>query len=657
MTLKNLDQRRAEFWTERPEPLTHAAFACTLTVPDSEDDRGQMQPYFLESHPGQGVILKALDGDYNLPGRRFQVFVIIGDAQGAGKSWMLQICAFRDLIECGRSVIYGLPTRDLAGDIWETKIKPAIVGSGLGTYMPIQGPGARMGGKPRLIRMRHVAGKGGGVLVFMAAGGRGQSGQASLTARKLIVDEVEDWPPTALQLIRNRVSRYNETAQQLYACTLNKNNNPYLEDDDSRIQPLYDRSTKGRLSYVCPHCGDRTRFEMAGFKYEGATKAEFIESARIHCTKCGAGLSDAERRASFATALPEFDNPDAASWGLLLNAWDCPWKSLAWLAEKHHNASLDLDRGSHDAMRQFYNKEASIQYLGDLHDSGNAERLTPAGLLRRSQASTWGPSEHHSDRAEDQKPSHSRHIAPLPEGAEWLFGSVDIQANRCYWLLMAGDSSGRTWDVGFGYEHFDSNQEEMNPQQLWSVLDRISGVFEENRGSLPIIYRGVDSNFNTDNVHSWLKLHPEWMPLYGASAQKASKMAHKSGDAVGDYPGILFLRKPKGWTLRQPATHIDTNPMRMLAQRALLLQPGEPGAAHLPNGLKNTASDRAYLQHLCAEYWDESKMKWEKVPGGGRNDWLDCRVYATALHRYHLAKLNKPKAPARKYGNIGAVRT
>src|SRR4051812_40304388 len=117
MSLESLDKRRAEFWTDRPEPLSHTDFACTLTVPDSEDDRGQMQPYFLESHPGQAAILKALDGAYDPPGRRYQIFVIIGDAQGAGKSWMLQICAFRDLIECGRSVIYGLPTRDLAGDI------------------------------------------------------------------------------------------------------------------------------------------------------------------------------------------------------------------------------------------------------------------------------------------------------------------------------------------------------------------------------------------------------------------------------------------------------------------------------------------------------------------------------------------------------------
>jgi phage terminase large subunit GpA-like protein len=131
-------------------------------------------------------------------------------------------------------------------------------------------------------------------------------------------------------------------------------------------------------------------------------------------------------------------------------------------------------------------------------------------------------------------------------------------------------------------------------------------------------------------------------------------MAHKIGEKVADYPGILYLRRSAGWHLRQHRCHIDTNPMRMEAQRSFLRKPNEPGAAHLPSGLGKNQSDMTYLQHLCGEKWEEKKMKWEKSKGGGRWDWLDCRTYNMAMHRFHLLTFNKPR-PKRVYGNIGTL--
>lgn len=656
MLLADLDNRAREFWHSRPDPLSHMAFAYTLTVPDSQDAHGRMEPYDPKSHPGQWHTLSALDGASDRPGFRYIKFVLISDTQGGGKSWLLQQCAFRDMVETGQNVIYALPTRDLGGDIWSLKLRPAITGAGLEEYLPGIGPASKGGSKPRFIPFLRKHGKGGGTLVFMAAGGRGQSGQAALTARKLLVDEVDDWEQPALHRIQRRVDRNADTAIQFYACTVKKDDSEFRENDHSNILDLYEKSTQGRIEYECPHCKDFTRFEWETFKYEGTTKEEWTNSACICCTKCSGVITDSNRKGMFGRHRYAMDKPFANSWGLRLTALDCPWKSFALLADLHANAVADRDKGNHEPMRQFAHDQQARQYRDDENIDDTATQIDAQYLYRRSLASDWGPSQHYTDREGDRaegksRLTYSRHISPAPEAAKWFVVACDIQANRCYWLLMGGALDGSTYDIAWGYEHATADREEMTPIQLHQVLDRIDGVTREIAGERPIVRRGTDANFNTDNVISWLKTHAEWWPLYGASAAKASKMKHKDGEKHGDFPGILFLRRSDGWNLRQHRCHIDTNPMRMAAQREFLRKPGEPGAAHLPNGLGKNQSDMAYLQHLCGETWEERKMKWEKSKAGGRWDWLDCRTYTTAMNRHYLATLNR-RAPKRVYGVI-----
>lgn len=659
-SLLELERHKREFWAARPDPLSHVAFAYTLTIPDSQDDNGHLEPYDPKSHPGQWHTLSALDGASDRPGFRYIQFVLISDTQGGGKSWLLQQCAFRDMVETGQSVIYALPTRDLGGDIWSLKLRPAISGAGLQGYLPEFGPASKGGSKPRFVPFIRKGGKGGGTLVFMAAGGRGQSGQAALTARKLLVDEVDDWEQDALHRIKRRVDRNADTAIQFYACTVKKDDSKFRENDHSNIVDLYEKSTQGRIEYQCPHCNDYTRLEWETFKYEGTAKEEIEKSVHLCCTKCAGILLDTHRKGMFGRHRYAMDKPFANVWGLRLTALDCPWKSLAWLADLLLNALADRDKGNHEPMRQFAHDQQARQYRDDENVDDIAAKIDPQYLLRRSSASEWGPSQHFTDREGSRNEgsarlTYSRHIAPLPEAAKWIVVAVDVQANRCYWLLSGGAPDGSTYDVAWGYEHATSDREEMTPIHLHQVLDRIDGLTREIAESIPIVRRGVDANFNTDHVIAWLKTHPEWWPLYGASAAKASKMKHKDGEKLGDFPGILYLRRSDGWHLRQHRCHIDTNPMRMAAQREFLRKPNEPGAAHLPNGLGKNASDMAYLQHLCAEMWDEKKMKWEKPKGAGRWDWLDDRTYCTALHRHHLATLKRPRPPSRKYGFIKEI--
>jgi hypothetical protein len=653
-TLLELDNRRAEFWKQRPEPLSHLAFAYTLTLPDSQDENGRMTPYDPTSHPAQWIMLNALDGGYDQPDHKYIKFMFASDAQGGGKSWIMQQCGFRDMVEVGQNVIYALPTRDLGGDIWQLKLRPAITGAGLEGYLPNIGPTSKGGSKPRFVPFVRKNGKGGGTLVFMAAGGRGQSGQAALTARKLLVDEVDDWEQDALMRIGRRVDRYAETAIQFYVSTIKKDDSEHRENDHSNIVDMYEKSTKGRIEYKCPHCPEWTRFEWETFKYEKSARGN-AHTACLFCTKCGELISEAERMSCFAFGSFRYssDNLQSSVFGLRSTALDCPWKTLVLSAERHAAAIADRDKGNHEPMRQFAHDQQVLQYRDDENVDDIATQIDSKYLLRRSEASQWGPTQAYSDRKDNTDlQSYSRHIADHPEGAKWATVAVDVQANRCYWLFMGGGPDGSTWDIAWGYEHATMAREEMTVNDLHGVLTRIDGLTREIAGELPIAKRGVDANFRTDDIVNWLKTRFEWWPLYGASAQKASRMHHKTGDKVADYPGVLYMRRSDGWHLRQHRVHIDTNPMRMEAQRSFLRMIGEPGAAHLPSGLGTNHSDLAYLEHLCGEKFDEKKMRWEKFKG--RWDWLDCRTYCMAMHRYHLLTFNKPR-PKRIYGNIGTL--
>jgi len=655
LVTENLDGSRHEFWADRPEPLSHIDFARTLTVPDSEDARGNLEPYDPRSHPGQWHALRALDGHSDRPGFRFRKFCYLSDAQGGGKSWVLQQFCFHSMVERGRNVIYAIPTRDLGGDIWALKLRPAITGAGLEGYLPLSGPGSRDGSKPRFVPFVRRNGRGGGTLVFMAAGGRGQSGQAALTADRLAIDEGDDWSEPAYYRIQRRVDKNNENAIVAIVSTVKKDDSPYREDDRSLICDLYSRSTQGRLEYRCPHCPAWTRFEFANFKYHGSTPEELDASVGIACASCACTITDSQRRTAMGESRLAMDNPTAEVWGLRVSALDCPWKPLRWLASLHSEAVRALEQtGNHEPLRQFHHDQMAAQYRGDTENGENAEQITPAYLLRRSEQSTWGACAHLTDRGEGKPPTYSRHVAEIPADAAGFVAAIDLSPNRVYWSLEAGALDGRTWSTAWGYEFFDAAQEEMNKQQLWSVLSRVDGLVRGIIEDRPLWYAGVDSNYRTDDVHHWLSLNPKWWPLYGASAMKAAKMSGKDGDRVGDFPGILFLRRPKGWKLKQPATHIDTTPMRQAAQRTFLIPPGEPQAAHLPSGLGSNRSDLAYLQHLCGELWDEKAMKWFTPPSAGRHDWLDCRTYCMALFRYHLTRLSRP-SPPRRYGVVGKV--
>lgn len=600
--------------------MSHTDFARTLTVPDSEDEHGRPEPYAPRSHPGQWHFLQAVDGIVNnepAP-RRWRRFLLLADAQGGGKTWLLQQLVLHGTIELGQAVIWALPTKGMAGDLWTLKLRPAWEGSGLGVYLPTSGPGSRGSAAPRTIKTRRCDRRGGGPLAFMSAGGRGQAGQAGLTAKRLIVDELGDWSKAAFTRIRKRVSRFNDIAVEAYASTLK------LDAGDLTLS-TYDDGTRAYIEYHCIHCHDWTPFVWS--TWNAAIPA-------IACTACRHSITEVDRKAMLGAHRLAMSHPLQEIFSLRLTALDCPWKPLGWLAAEAASAEAAINPppgqvANHEPMRTFFHDERDEPYTGDQQEEGGRVTLHDnRSLAERSRMTAWCVD---PIKDKDDQGLFSRTIAQPPPiaVAKWVC-AIDVQRNRVYWCLIAITTDKRSWDVAWGYEsaRAGAQHEEpppWSPGDLRSVLSRVADLVPDYAGRQ--IDRGVvdvSDGVTIDEVLEFLSSHAQWRAIQGEAgelpkARPGSGITHLT-------PVIAYSNR---WKQGRGSYHIITDLAQQAVAEAYLIQHEKPGAALMPGPLK---SNDVYILHITGTTWVVGKANvrtWKKIRE--RNDYLDTRAYATAV--------------------------
>ena len=621
--VEDVDQFQRDYWLVRPDPMSHTAFARTLTVPDSEDEHGRQDPYDPKSHPGQWHVVQALDGIVNnepAP-RRYRRFLLITDAQGGGKSWLLQQVIFHGLIELGNDVLWALPTKGMAGDLWNLKLRPAWEGAGLGVYLPTSGSGSRGSSSPRSVRTRRIDGRGGGTLVFMSSGGRGQSGQAGLTAKRLAVDELSDWDKAAYTRIRKRVSRWNEIAVEIYGSTLK------LDQSDLTLA-IYEEGTRARVEYRCVHCKGWTPFQWK--TWVGG------EAPHVSCIACTAIINGADRLKMMAEHRLSQEDPNRDIFSIMLTALDCPWKSFAWLAAGEESAARAEKRGDFEPMRTFHHDERVQIYEepqpeGELSTKLLADRSSTSNITKRI----------------------------VPAWVKFLTIAQDPGKGVHYWQVM-GHGDGDRWAmIDWGYERTvewvdGKMKREPNDEDHVHVLNLIRDKANEgwqvegtDRKMRPV-QRGIDIGYKMKLIVAWLAGEPEWKAVrgLGESNYDESKSLRPDGErgkfALAEEisrTNSLIAFRPAGW--RQYIYGLVGDAIRHNIHASLLRTPDDHGSGQIPKGLK--ANDMLIL-HLCGEVWKPSEIKdgkqiagyWAHPHGGW--DLLDCGRYNIAmsmLHRFH----------------------
>ncbi len=644
--LAYLDQASIARWQPPPEPRSSLAFARSMTLPDGPAVGENWDPH---TEPIQRVWVEQSDVS------RWQVMVEVTPSQ-RGKSLMgVALPMLRSITELRQNFCYVMPNLEKLDQNWHGKIKPMLEGCGYGAWLPKDGPGAR-GGKPAILTLRDPkTGQRAGNLYFMAAGGGGkETSLSSVTAPALALDEADDLESEGqVGLVFRRAKSFGDDFRVSIVSTVNDRKNR----DAHPILLFYERGTQSRLWYACPHCGKYQPLEW---------EQVILDPVSYTCLHCPIAWTEADRQRALDNyrlvhkgQSVDIDGrvigpePEGRVFSLL--AWDMEFHraSLQAIVAEYLTARASIEtRGDHSAMRQFHHKVLCRDYHGDLDELELGTELTWRYLLARSQqCKQFGPTistkdRNKEDNTEGGDQTYSRHISVVPEGGNFCVGGIDLQNNRCYWSLVAFSLDLTTWDTAWGYEHAREDHMPWNVGELHAMLDRTHQVMRASTGSLPFEMGGLDV---ADGEHlgpamAWLKGQaPTWVPIRGRTQDmKPDK---------GDIDGIAYLRNGE-WHLR-----IDN--LRELIHAAYKRPNGTQGAAHIPYGLSNNASDIAYLKHLVAEMRVfDIKTKKEKIrQGPGRWDWQDARRIAEAMGRITIARMNRPpKKPSRvTYGIVGKI--
>lgn len=588
-----LDAALAVLTDEVPSYLD---FAGTITLADGEHKGEHYDP---TTHPAQHALMAALD-------EGFRRVVAVKPVQDGGSLACL-VPLLRRAVRQHQSVALCFPTMDAAKDAWTTKVRPTLLA--YGGQEPEAGGGSR-GGAARVVQL-----PGGGSFLLRQAGGRGESGQASVTCDALEVDEADDWPDRhRIELISKRLSR---SADPLFLAV-----STVKRDRGSIILGMYGEAdaTGSRLHYPCPHCGAFQSLEW-----------EHLDTAAgvYRCAHCPATWSDADRLGALRHWRRVDARPGASVLSLLWTALESPFPLLvggkrhpilAGLSLEYRAAKAAADLGEHGLMRTLYRDRLARGYQGD-EDLAAARSVHASVVVHRSARSEY-----------------DRGTAPWP-GVVSV--GVDMQEKEAWWLALVTDGE-RTAVIDAGVEYLCGKYDTPTPQQRRDTLDRVKARAEAGWPApdgtiLRAIVAGVDVGGRgwLDQVDGWLRSTGwRWYAMRGDPRKDRGDGAAR-GMAAGWWE---LFRRDDG--RRLVLANGDTIKARILD--GLSCAPESPAAMLIPRGI---GGDDPIARHLCAE----SRQMTGKGPlwiKRGRNDLLDACVYANALARLAQHRLSTRPADA-----------
>lgn len=196
------------------------------------------------------------------------------------------------LFERCQTVLFGLPSMDMANDKWKLDIRPAIEASQYGRFLPRKGSGSQ-GGTPELIQFSNGAN-----LKFITGGG-GDEKRAGITGPVLVVTEVSHLDSvggtsdeaTKLKQMEGRVRAYRASGQARI----------YLEStvtvEEGRMWQEYINGSQSEVVFPCHSCEEHItigRGNLVGWQ-DAKDESEAELMARWACPACGILFDDSTR--------------------------------------------------------------------------------------------------------------------------------------------------------------------------------------------------------------------------------------------------------------------------------------------------------------------------------------------------------------------------
>jgi phage terminase large subunit GpA-like protein len=595
--------------------MNHRLLASEIQFPDGPKAGMEYDP---ADDPIHDAVVHTMDNT------NFTRHVWVGAVQ-TGKSLLLLLLMLRVITQLRQSLVYSQPTLTKILEAWEGKMKPIIESSSFATWLPRGGIGSKGGHGAVIVARDPRNNSRAGSFYFLSGGGKSEAAQAGTTAMWIFNDEVDSYKTRhRIELIAKRADSFGKHARRIYTSTVKS-------DESSIILGMYEESTMSRLYFKCPHCGTWGPLEWENITYEKDDEISAGQSVRYIAPCCAVRWSEEDRRAAHrnwrivhkgqevdenGTVIG--DIPRVMTFGLLWTGLDSSIRPMSVMAIEHLRATRALENGDHGPMRSFYRDQLCRMYKGEIEELEIGGEMTWQKLHLRSQREKWGPYRSITDRdsADPDRYLYSRKVCEPPSEATHSVVSIDVQANRVYWILRSFNLDKTSWITAYGYEYSRIDHDNHNEQELHAVLDRVALAIPAYCGTTNLCLGAVDVGDNTDVLLRWIRAKVGiWRAMRG-------HMNNMKADAA-DVEGLVYVREDIF------LMHADN--ARDMFHATFRRPLDAPGTTHIASGLG--AQESTLFKHFVSEQTtlDPKSKKRITKRGSGRNDFLDCAKMTEVL--------------------------
>lgn len=479
-----------------PRYRTMAEFAeQEIVLPDGPY---QGQRFRIARQPAHGAFFREVDS-----GSWFR-YACTGPQQSGKTLAFVVIPILYHLFERNQTVLFGLPSMDMANDKWKLDIKPAIEACQYGRFLPRKGAGSN-GGTPELIQFGNGAN-----LKFITAGG-GDEKRAGFTGPILVVTEVSHLDQvggtsdeaTKLKQMEGRVRAYRASGQARI----------YLEStvtiEQGRIWQEWSNGTAGQVHFPCFSCGkwiSPGREHLIGW-HEAPTEDAAEQTSRWACPECGILFDDKTRLAQLQQCRVihkgQVANEDGTIGGSIV-----PSKTMGFRYSAATNTFVTAGIVGAD------------EWKGQREvDQDNAEKE----LLQWTWALPAKPKEQEVEPLDFKVVMHRQsqwRRGLMPSDVVAIAAGVDVRDKQLDWFVTAKRENGQPLCIDYGFEPVLKETSDLRTalkQAIRFLQEKFDKGWEiEGRNQ----FRGIDIalidiGWETDTIREGLNEHQLWRRAKG----------------------------------------------------------------------------------------------------------------------------------------------
>jgi phage terminase large subunit GpA-like protein len=494
---------------EKRQPKSLRQFAeSEIVLPDGPFAR---QRFLCSRQPAHGLFFDAVDAS------PFYRYACTGPQQSGKTLAFVVIPILYHLFELQQTVLFGLPSMDMANDKWKLDVRPAIEASRFAQYLPRKGAGSQ-GGTPELIQFSNGAN-----LKFITAGG-GDEKRSGFTGPVLVVTEVSHLDEvggasdeaTKLKQMEGRVRAYRASGQARI----------YLEStvttEHGRMWQEWLQGTAGEVVFPCHSCGEWItpgREQVVGW-IDATNETEAEQLARWSCPECGIVFDDTTRLQQLQHAALRHrgqtiddhgrargDLPQARTLGFRYTASTNTFVTAGIIGADEWRAQREVD--------QELAERELLQWTYALPAKPTEQTLEPL------------------DHKTVMQRQHQHRRGIVPQGTIRIAAGVDVRAAQLDWFVTAEQADGRKLCIDYGYEPVQRELADLQTalrQAVKALQEKFDSGWEPEHGGQNIAadFVLIDAGWETDLIREESARHQVWQTAMGFGFKQHSGNAYSS---------------------------------------------------------------------------------------------------------------------------------